>query len=197
MYVCGGCVCAQVCGRGFVSVNRRNQHAVCAHTAPARRCPLCPALFHLRSMVNTHVKKVPSLLSYRSTLLPPCSLTAPLSNCPTLLTPYSLTVPLSYRPTLLPSQSPTALLSYRQSPTVIVSYRPTLLPLHSPAALLSYRQIKSNHIKIIYNYYFTVLLPYRLTSLTESVKNPLDIDIHTHTRRRVYVHTYTAQYTHK
>ncbi|KAJ8707975.1 hypothetical protein PYW08_010341 [Mythimna loreyi] len=46
------------CGRGFVSVNRRNQHALCAHTAPARRCPLCPALFHLRSMVNTHVKKV-------------------------------------------------------------------------------------------------------------------------------------------
>ncbi|KPJ17566.1 Myoneurin [Papilio machaon] len=51
-YVC------DVCGRGFVSLNRRNQHAVCAHTAPARRCPLCPALFHLRSMVNTHVKKV-------------------------------------------------------------------------------------------------------------------------------------------
>ncbi|XP_068624471.1 zinc finger protein 547-like [Battus philenor] len=51
-YICN------VCGRGFVSVNRRNQHAVCAHTAPARRCPLCPALFHLRSMVNTHVKKV-------------------------------------------------------------------------------------------------------------------------------------------
>ncbi|XP_047037938.1 zinc finger protein 674-like isoform X1 [Helicoverpa zea] len=47
-----------VCGRGFVSQNRRNQHAVCAHTAPARRCPLCPALFHLRSMVNTHIKKV-------------------------------------------------------------------------------------------------------------------------------------------
>ncbi|XP_045781318.1 zinc finger protein 141-like isoform X2 [Maniola jurtina] len=47
-----------VCGRGFVSLNRRNQHAVCAHTAPARRCPLCPALFHLRSMVNTHIKKV-------------------------------------------------------------------------------------------------------------------------------------------
>ncbi|CAH2098849.1 unnamed protein product [Euphydryas editha] len=51
-YVC------DVCGRGFVSLNRRNQHAVCAHTAPARRCPLCPALFHLRSMVNTHIKKV-------------------------------------------------------------------------------------------------------------------------------------------
>ncbi|XP_032524556.2 zinc finger protein 354C-like isoform X1 [Danaus plexippus] len=51
-YVC------EVCGRGFVSLNRRNQHSVCAHTAPARRCPLCPALFHLRSMVNTHVKKV-------------------------------------------------------------------------------------------------------------------------------------------
>ncbi|CAH2061940.1 unnamed protein product, partial [Iphiclides podalirius] len=51
-YVC------DVCGRGFVSLNRRNQHAVCAHTAPARRCPLCPALFHLRSMVNTHVRKV-------------------------------------------------------------------------------------------------------------------------------------------
>ncbi|XP_072933962.1 uncharacterized protein [Epargyreus clarus] len=47
-----------VCGRGFVSVNRRNQHALCAHTAPTRRCPLCPALFHLRSMVNTHIKKV-------------------------------------------------------------------------------------------------------------------------------------------
>ncbi|XP_026764916.2 zinc finger protein 57-like isoform X2 [Galleria mellonella] len=47
-----------VCGRGFVSLNRRNQHAVCAHTVPTRRCPLCPALFHLRSMVNTHIKKV-------------------------------------------------------------------------------------------------------------------------------------------
>ncbi|XP_059047946.1 histone-lysine N-methyltransferase PRDM9-like [Achroia grisella] len=47
-----------VCGRGFVSVNRRNQHKVCAHTVPTRRCPLCPALFHLRSMVNTHIKKV-------------------------------------------------------------------------------------------------------------------------------------------
>ncbi|XP_063835501.1 zinc finger protein 260-like [Ostrinia nubilalis] len=39
------------CGRGFVSVNRRNQHALTAHTAPLRRCPLCPARFHLRSMV--------------------------------------------------------------------------------------------------------------------------------------------------
>ncbi|XP_045507792.1 zinc finger protein 672-like [Colias croceus] len=48
----------KVCGRAFVSLNRRNQHAVCAHSAPARRCPLCPALFHLRSMVNTHIKKV-------------------------------------------------------------------------------------------------------------------------------------------
>ncbi|XP_026743429.1 zinc finger protein 684-like [Trichoplusia ni] len=47
-----------VCGRGFVSLNRRNQHALCAHTAPTRRCPLCPALFHLRSMINTHIKKV-------------------------------------------------------------------------------------------------------------------------------------------
>ncbi|KAL0810505.1 hypothetical protein ABMA28_010627 [Loxostege sticticalis] len=46
------------CGRAFVSLNRRNQHALCAHSAPARRCPLCPARFHLRSMVNTHVKKV-------------------------------------------------------------------------------------------------------------------------------------------
>lgn len=46
------------CGRSFVSLNRRNQHALCAHTAPTRRCPLCPALFHLRSMVNSHVKKV-------------------------------------------------------------------------------------------------------------------------------------------
>ncbi|KAF9405723.1 hypothetical protein HW555_013660 [Spodoptera exigua] len=46
------------CGRRFVSLNRRNQHALCAHTAPTRRCPLCPALFHLRSMVNSHVKKV-------------------------------------------------------------------------------------------------------------------------------------------
>ncbi|XP_053620543.1 zinc finger protein 2-like [Plodia interpunctella] len=46
------------CGRGFVSENRRKQHSVCAHSAPARRCPLCPALFHLRSMVNTHIKKV-------------------------------------------------------------------------------------------------------------------------------------------
>ncbi|XP_030032086.2 zinc finger protein 2 homolog [Manduca sexta] len=46
------------CGRAFVSMTRRNQHQVCAHTAPTRRCPLCPALFHLRSMVNTHVKKV-------------------------------------------------------------------------------------------------------------------------------------------
>lgn len=51
-YVC------DVCGRGFVSLNRRNQHRVCAHSAPSRRCPLCPALFHLRSMVNTHLKKV-------------------------------------------------------------------------------------------------------------------------------------------
>lgn len=51
-YVC------DVCGRGFVSLNRRNQHAVCAHTAPSRRCPLCPSLFHLRSMVNSHIKKV-------------------------------------------------------------------------------------------------------------------------------------------
>ncbi|XP_041985625.1 zinc finger protein 525-like isoform X2 [Aricia agestis] len=48
----------QVCGRGFVSVNRRNQHALCSHTAPTRQCPLCPALFHLRSMVNTHIKRV-------------------------------------------------------------------------------------------------------------------------------------------
>ncbi|XP_045485377.1 zinc finger protein 865 [Pieris rapae] len=48
----------EVCGRNFVTVNRRNQHALCAHTAPTRRCPLCPALFHLRSMVNTHIKKV-------------------------------------------------------------------------------------------------------------------------------------------
>ncbi|CAG5059885.1 unnamed protein product [Parnassius apollo] len=55
LYVCRF---VQVCGRAFVSLNRRNQHAVCAHTAPARRCPLCPALFHLRSMVNTHLKKV-------------------------------------------------------------------------------------------------------------------------------------------
>lgn len=47
-----------ICGRGFVSLNRRNQHALCAHTAPTRRCPLCPALFHLRSMVNTHIRKV-------------------------------------------------------------------------------------------------------------------------------------------
>ncbi|CAB3247168.1 unnamed protein product [Arctia plantaginis] len=48
----------EVCGRGFVSRNRRNQHALCAHTAPTRRCPLCPALFHLKSMVNTHIRKV-------------------------------------------------------------------------------------------------------------------------------------------
>ncbi|XP_013199211.1 zinc finger protein 236 [Amyelois transitella] len=48
----------ETCGRGFVSCNRRNQHALCAHSAPTRRCPLCPALFHLRSMVNTHIKKV-------------------------------------------------------------------------------------------------------------------------------------------
>ncbi|CAK1549383.1 unnamed protein product [Leptosia nina] len=48
----------EVCGRSFVTVNRRNQHSLCAHTAPTRRCPLCPALFHLRSMVNTHIKKV-------------------------------------------------------------------------------------------------------------------------------------------
>ncbi|KOB74478.1 Zinc finger protein 2-like protein, partial [Operophtera brumata] len=41
-------------------ISRRyiNQHAMCAHTKPRRRCPLCPALFHLRSMVNTHLKKV-------------------------------------------------------------------------------------------------------------------------------------------
>lgn len=51
-YIC------QTCGRGFVSANRRNQHCVCAHTAPTRRCPVCPALFHLRSMVNTHIRKV-------------------------------------------------------------------------------------------------------------------------------------------
>ncbi|XP_075987976.1 zinc finger protein 711-like [Anticarsia gemmatalis] len=51
-YIC------EVCDRGFVSLNRRNQHALCAHTAPTRRCPLCPALFHLKSMVNTHIKKV-------------------------------------------------------------------------------------------------------------------------------------------
>ncbi|KAJ0170466.1 hypothetical protein K1T71_013837 [Dendrolimus kikuchii] len=47
-----------ICGRGFVSLNRRNQHMVCAHSAPTKGCPLCPALFHLRSMVNTHIKKV-------------------------------------------------------------------------------------------------------------------------------------------
>ncbi|XP_049882220.1 zinc finger protein 62-like [Pectinophora gossypiella] len=47
-----------VCGRGFVSLNRRNQHMLCAHTMPTKRCPLCSALFHLRSMVNTHIKKV-------------------------------------------------------------------------------------------------------------------------------------------
>ncbi|XP_026324605.1 zinc finger protein 879-like [Hyposmocoma kahamanoa] len=46
------------CGRGFVSANRRNQHSLCAHSVPTRRCPLCPALFHLTSMVNTHIKKV-------------------------------------------------------------------------------------------------------------------------------------------
>lgn len=51
-YVC------HVCGRGFVSCNRRNQHVTCAHSAPTKGCPLCPALFHLRSMVNTHVKRV-------------------------------------------------------------------------------------------------------------------------------------------
>ncbi|RVE53821.1 hypothetical protein evm_001483 [Chilo suppressalis] len=48
----------KTCGRGFVSLNRCKQHALCAHTAPTRRCPLCPALFHMRSMVNSHIKKV-------------------------------------------------------------------------------------------------------------------------------------------
>ncbi|KAL4706110.1 hypothetical protein ACJJTC_012909 [Scirpophaga incertulas] len=48
----------EVCGKGFISLNRRNQHTLCAHTAPTRRCPLCPALFHMRSMVNSHIKKV-------------------------------------------------------------------------------------------------------------------------------------------
>ncbi|VVD01022.1 unnamed protein product [Leptidea sinapis] len=47
-----------ICGRAFISLNRRNQHALCAHTAPTRRCPLCPALFHLNSMVNSHIKRV-------------------------------------------------------------------------------------------------------------------------------------------
>ncbi|CAG9790046.1 unnamed protein product [Diatraea saccharalis] len=48
----------KTCGRGFVSSNRCKQHALCAHTTPKLRCPLCPALFHMRSMVNSHIKKV-------------------------------------------------------------------------------------------------------------------------------------------
>ncbi|GBP47630.1 Zinc finger protein [Eumeta japonica] len=51
-YIC------DVCGKSFVTLNRRNQHALCAHSAPTRRCPICPALFHLRSMVNSHIRKV-------------------------------------------------------------------------------------------------------------------------------------------
>ncbi|KAI5633442.1 hypothetical protein NE865_13850 [Phthorimaea operculella] len=70
------------CGRGFISVNRRNQHMLCAHTMPTKQCPLCPALFHLRSMVNSHIKKVGHHTVHCWTIQSTAGHTMPTKQCP-------------------------------------------------------------------------------------------------------------------